>query len=189
MSSYNADTTAEEVATDVQSQIKNKTILITGVSPGGLGAEFATIIAKYEPASIILVTRSLAAAEVTAKVIAGIAPKVRTYPIELDLASIENTKLAAEKINTLDETIDVIVNNAGIMASPFSMTVDGIENQFATNHIGHFLLTNLLLPKILGKKDRVRVVNITSNGFRYSPVRFEDWNFDVSIHSLDFRSL
>jgi NAD(P)-dependent dehydrogenase (short-subunit alcohol dehydrogenase family) len=179
MSPYNFDTTAEEVASDCQSQIANKTILITGVSPGGLGANFATIIAKYGPACIILATRDQSKAEETAKEITASAPAVRTWLIELNLGSLEQIRQAAEKISALDEHIDVIVNNAGIMACPYSKTVDGVESQFATNHIGHFLLTNLLLPKILARNTPIRVVNVASNGFRFGPVRFDDYNFDV----------
>lgn len=179
MSPYNADTTAEEVASDFQSRIVNKTILVTGVSRAGLGTTFATIIANYGPACIILATRELSKAEETAQDIAAIAPAVRTWPIELDLGSLEQIRKAAEKINSLNEHIDVIVNNAGVMAVPYSKTVDGIERQFATNHIGHFLLTNLLLPKILAAKKPVRVVNVSSNGFRYGPIRFDDLDFDV----------
>jgi NAD(P)-dependent dehydrogenase (short-subunit alcohol dehydrogenase family) len=179
MTPYNADTTAEEVATDCHSQIANKTILVTGVSSGGLGATFAIIIAKHNPACIILATRDLSKAKETAQEIAAIAPAVRTWPIELDLSSLQQIRKAAENINALDEHIDVIINNAGIMASPYSKTVDGVESQFATNHIGHFLLTNLLLPKVLARKLPVRVVNVASNGFRFGPVRFDDWNFDV----------
>ena len=181
MSPYNADTTAEKVALDCRSQIANKTILVTGVSPGGLGAQFAITIAKYEPACIILAARNIAKVEATAREIAAAAPAVRTWPIELDLGSQNQIREAAAKINALDENLDVIVNNAGIMACPYSKTVDGIESQFGINHIGHFLLTNLLLPKILAKKLPIRVVNVTSSGYRLGPIRFEDWNFDVKI--------
>ncbi|KIM96113.1 hypothetical protein OIDMADRAFT_44862 [Oidiodendron maius Zn] len=178
MSPYNADTTAEQVALDCRSQIANKTILVTGVSPGGLGAQFAITIAKYEPACIILAARNISKVEATAREITAAAPAVRTWPIELDLGSQNQIREAAAKINALDENLDVIVNNAGIMACPYSKTVDGIESQFGINHIGHFLLTNLLLPKILAKKLPIRVVNVTSNGYRLGPIRFEDWNFD-----------
>ncbi|KAH8657947.1 dehydrogenase [Xylariales sp. PMI_506] len=178
MNSYNQDTTAEEVASDCASHITNKTILVTGASPGGLGAVFATIVAKYKPACIILATLDIAKAQLIADEITAVAPAVRTHIIELNLESIERTREAATAINSLNEELDVIVNNAGIMAPPFSTTVDGIERQFAANHIGHFLLTNLLLPKILARNKPLRVVNVASNGFRYSPVRLEDWNFD-----------
>ncbi|KAG9233256.1 dehydrogenase [Amylocarpus encephaloides] len=177
MGPYNAETTAEEVALECQSIIANKTILVTGASAGGLGATFATIVAKYRPACIILATRDLAKAEATAKEIATAAPAVRTRCTELDLASMQQIRKAAEEINLLDEHIDVIVNNAGIMANLYTKTVDGIESQFGTNHIGHFLLTNLLLPKLLSRGQPIRIVNVSSNGFRFGPVRYEDTDF------------
>ncbi|KFY38226.1 hypothetical protein V494_04483 [Pseudogymnoascus sp. VKM F-4513 (FW-928)] len=177
MAWYNSETTAQQVGLDCQTQIANKTLLVTGISPGGLGAEFVTAVAEYEPACIILATRNLESAEETARNIAAVSPAVRTWPIELDLASMNQVKEAAKKIEALGERIDIIVNNAGIMASPYSKTVDGIESQFGINHIGHFLLTNLLLPGILKNKLPIRVVNVTSNGFRFGPVRFEDYNY------------
>ena len=180
MSPYNAETTAEEVASDCQTQISNKTILVTGATPGGLGAEFAIIIAKFRPACLILATRNLSKAEETARQIAAAEPSVQTKCIELDLGSIKQVKVAAEEINSFDESIDVIVNNAGVMASPYSKTVDGIESQFGINFVGHFLLTNLLLPKMLERGVPIRVVNVSSSGYRFGPVRFEDWNFGVS---------
>jgi hypothetical protein len=189
MGSYTADTTGEEVASDCRSQIANKTIIVTGVSPGGLGAHFAITIAKYGPACLILCTRNIAKAEETAREVAAVAPTVRSWPIELDLGSQKQIREAVEKINSLGEHIDVIVNNAGIMAAPYSKTVDGTESQFGINHIGHFLLTNLLLSNILAKSQPVRVVNVSSNGFRLGAVRFEDWNFDVrKVNTLFSRS-
>ncbi len=186
MSPYTWETTAEEVAADCQSQIANKTILVTGASPKGLGATFATIIAKYGPACLILATRDRAKAEETAQDIAAVAPSVRTRCIELDLSSLAQVRKAAEESNALDEQIDVLVNNAGIMASPYSKTTEGIEQQFGINYVGHFLLTNLILPKMLARNVPVRVVNVSSNGYRLGHVRFEDWNFDVS-QSRTFR--
>ncbi len=68
----------------------------------------------------------------------------------------------------------MLINNAGIMGiAEYTLTADGVESQFGVNHIGHFLLTNLLLPKIVG-----RVVNVSSSGHMLGEVRFEDWNFD-----------
>lgn len=95
----------------------------------------------------------------------------------MDLGSQAQIRAAVKEIEALGEKIDIIVNNAGIMAHPYSLTPEGIESQFGTNHVGHFLLTNLLLRKI-GKG--VRVVNISSGGYRWGPVRFEDTEFDVS---------
>lgn len=74
----------------------------------------------------------------------------------------------------------MLVNNAGVMATPYAVTKDGLESQFGINHIGHFLFTNLIVNKVLkgngGKGGRV--VSVSSEGYRLSPVRFEDWGFD-----------
>lgn len=90
---------------------------------------------------------------------------------------------AAREVLEYAEFIDVLVNNAGIMAkSPYSQTPEGIEAQFGANHIGHFLFTNLIMSKLIGPEGSgrtARVVNIASDGYRLGPVRFDDWNFDV----------
>ncbi|TFK86693.1 NAD(P)-binding protein, partial [Polyporus arcularius HHB13444] len=84
---------------------------------------------------------------------------------------------AAAEVLSWPEPIDVLVNNAGIMATPYGKTVDGIESQFGTNHIGHFLFTNLIMPKLLESKQGPRVVNVSSNGHRLSDIRWDDFNF------------
>ncbi|KAL1889660.1 hypothetical protein Sste5346_008779 [Sporothrix stenoceras] len=179
MSTYTAKTTGDEVARACKDQIANKTVLVTGTTPNGLGAKFATTIAPFGPALIILASHCITKAEQTAKDIADVAPEVMTRVVELDLSSISKVRNAAKEILGITEKIDVIVNNAGIMAAPYSTTIDGIESHFGTNHIGHFLLTNLLLSSVVGggKTQSLRVVNVSSNGFRYSPVRIEDINF------------
>ncbi|CAG9975168.1 unnamed protein product [Clonostachys byssicola] len=182
MSPYSYETTAEEVANDLKPQIAGKTILVTGVSPKGLGAAFAEIIAQYGPECIILATRDLSKAEETALAIKATGPSVRTHSVELDLASLDQVRKAATKIQSFGEKIDVIVNNAAIMASPYFKTVDGIEGQFAVNYLGHFLLTNLLLPDMLARNVPIRIVNVSSNGCRYGPVRFGDLDFSDGKH-------
>ncbi|CAK7246414.1 MAG: hypothetical protein STHCBS139747_008045 [Sporothrix thermara] len=176
---YTAKTTGQEVARDCKEQIVNKTILVTGATPSGLGATFATTIAPFGPALIILASYNIEKAKQTAKDIAALAPAVKTHVVKLDLASISQVRQAVKDILALDTTIDVIVNNAGIMATPYGSTKDGIELQFGTNHVGHFLMTNLLLEAQLAKTPTspVRVVNVSSNGYRYGLVRFEDTNF------------
>ncbi len=90
-------------------------------------------------------------------------------------------KVAAE-INSKIEKLDILINNAGVMAiKDFKKSEDGMEMQFATNHIGHFLLTNLLMGKILkaGEEKGARIVNVSSGGYVCGAVRFEDWNFKV----------
>ncbi|XRM36707.1 hypothetical protein ABZX51_000197 [Aspergillus tubingensis] len=184
MSSYSSQTSAEQVAQDCQNAITNKTVLVTGVSPGGLGAEFAKVIAIHGPSLLILASRDIAKAQQTAQEIADIAPGVPTRLLELDLRSQAQVRIAAKEVLTYKEDIDVLVNNAGVMASPFSLTDDGIESQFATNHVGHFLFTNLIMEKLVIPGKSCRIVNVSSNGHLLSPVRFHDWNFDVSIYVM-----
>ncbi|KAL1905449.1 hypothetical protein Sste5344_008808 [Sporothrix stenoceras] len=170
MSTYTAKTTGDEVARACKDQIANKTVLVTGTTPNGLGAKFATTIAPFGPALIILASHCITKAEQTAKDIADVAPEVMTRVVELDLSSISKVRNAAKEILGITEKIDVIVNNAGIMAAPYSTTIDGIESHFGTNHIGHFLLTNLLLSSVVGggKTQSLRVVNDGSTYERWA---------------------
>ena len=73
----------------------------------------------------------------------------------------------------------MLINNAAIMAVPYAKTVDGVESQFGTNHIGHFLFTNLIMPKLLAAKRGARVLNVSSSGHKRGQVRFDDYNFEV----------
>jgi NAD(P)-dependent dehydrogenase (short-subunit alcohol dehydrogenase family) len=185
MSFYAPLTDGDQIASDLSASIKNKTILITGVSPGGLGAEFALTISRHSPALIILVGRDITKIEKTASQITEVAPSVATRILKLDLASQVQVREAAKEVLLYTESIDVLVNNAGIMAkSPYSQTPEGIEAQFGANHIGHFLFTNLIISKLIGPEGSgsgrtARVVNVASDGYRLGPVRFDDWNFDV----------
>lgn len=182
MAKYNFDTKGTEVAADCAASIKNKVVLITGVSPGGLGAVFALTIAKHAPRLLILAGRNVSKMETTAAEISVVDPSVSTRILKLDLSSQRQVREAAREVNGYQEQIDVLVNNSGIMAAPFNLTEDGIESQFATNHIGHFLFTNLIVNKIASSADGKqvsRIVNVSSNGYRLSPIRFDDWNFDV----------
>jgi len=181
MAPYNDKTTAEEVASNCASAIANKTVLITGVSPGSLGASFAITLAKYSPGLVILANRNVSKAEETAKEIASIAPGVKTRILELDLGSQAQIRKAAAEVNSYEENIDVLVNNAGVLATRYSLTEDGLESHFGINHIGHFLFTNLIMGKLLAAGEGARVVIVASDGWRFSPVRFADWGFDVSI--------
>jgi NAD(P)-dependent dehydrogenase (short-subunit alcohol dehydrogenase family) len=160
--------------------IVNKTILVTGVTPGGLGAGFATTIAKYSPSLIILAARDIAKAQKTAKEIKDKNPSVATRILQLDLGSQAQIRKAAKEVLTYEEHIDILVNNAGVMAPPFGRTQDGVETQFGINHVGHFLFTNLIMDKLVAPEKSSRVINVASDGHRLGPVRFDDWNFDVS---------
>ncbi len=179
MSHYTPTTTAEEVAENCKGTIAGKVVLITGVTPGGLGSGFAEILAKYSPKLLILAGRNLSKAKLTASTIAAAAPSVAIRVLELDLGSQDQIRQAAAEVNAYPEHIDVLVNNAGVMACPYELTKDDLESQFGINHIGHFLFTNLIINKILASKNG-RVVSVSSDGYRFGPFRFDDWKFDVS---------
>jgi NAD(P)-dependent dehydrogenase (short-subunit alcohol dehydrogenase family) len=108
-------------------------------------------------------------------------PDVAIKSVPLDLMSQESVRTAAEEVSQLTDRLDLIINNAGIMTPTRQITKEGLEGQFGANHIGHFLLTNLLMPHLLAsaaaeKEGATRVVNLTSLGHRLSPVRFSDYN-------------
>ena len=109
----------------------------------------------------------------------AINPEVKTKFINLDLGSLASVRDAAASINNNVEKIDVLINNAAVMACPYSKTVDGIECQFGTNHVGHFLLTNLIMPKILAAGPGGRIVNVSSVSHQVADVNLDDYNYEA----------
>ncbi|KAL8940856.1 MAG: hypothetical protein Q9211_002076 [Gyalolechia sp. 1 TL-2023] len=178
MTAYGFKTTAEEIAGDCKTLIKDKVILTTGVSPGGIGATFVEVIAKHSPKLLILAGRDISKCEETAKAIRSESPNTPTRVLELDLGSLAQVRKAAAEVNSYPEPIDVLCNNAGVMATPYTTTTDGLESQFAINHLGHFLFTNLIMPKLLAAPNGARVINVSSDGHRFGPVRFDDYGWD-----------
>ncbi|KAH0523979.1 hypothetical protein TsFJ059_008907 [Trichoderma semiorbis] len=175
---YNADTTTDDLLKDLSGEIKGKVILITGVSQGTLGGVFVEYVAKAAPAGLILAGRSLAKIQITANALKAAHPAINIRTLQIDLASLAAVREAATTVNSWKNVphIDVLVNNAGIMAVPYATTVDGFELQLANNHLGPFLFTNLIMDKILASKTP-RVVNIASTGHRLHPIRWFDYNF------------
>jgi NAD(P)-dependent dehydrogenase (short-subunit alcohol dehydrogenase family) len=172
---------ASELVAHYAQSVKGKTILTTGVTPGSIGAAYVEALAGASPALLILVGRSVDKLEKEAAVIASEHPEIPTRNLVADLGSFESVRKAAAEVNSWKdvEKIDIVMNSAGIMATPYRLSVDGYESQFATNHLGHFLLTNLIMDKILAS-DAPRVVNFTSDGHRLGFMRWADLNFDVS---------
>jgi NAD(P)-dependent dehydrogenase (short-subunit alcohol dehydrogenase family) len=156
-------------------------VLITGVTLGGLGQETARAIAIHAPKLIILAGRTVSKVQDAQDAIKKAAPDTPTRQLILDLASQKKVREAAKEVNSWTDvpTIDIVINNAGIMAQPFQLNEDGIESQFGANHIGHFLFTQLIIGKILASGDGARVVNLSSNGYQMGGVRWNDWNFEV----------
>ncbi|KAG0654934.1 hypothetical protein C6P46_001329 [Rhodotorula mucilaginosa] len=173
-------TTSDEVAKHYAPQIEGKTVLITGVSPNGLGAEAAAAIAQQKPKLLILAGRSPDKVRQTQEDIAKLAPGVETKPLILDLASLKKVRQAGEEVESRGIAIDVLINNAGVMAlAERELTEDGYEVQFASNHIGPFLFTTTILPS-LKRAPAPRIVNVSSWGHHLSPVLFDDINAEKS---------
>jgi NAD(P)-dependent dehydrogenase (short-subunit alcohol dehydrogenase family) len=170
---------ASTIAADNASSIANKIVLTTGVTQGGIGATFVEEIAKHKPALLILAGRSKSKVQATADKIAA-NPSSADVPVRiliLDLASQQQIREAAKEVLEYPEDhVDVVVNSAGLMIGPFQTTKEGIELQFGSNHIGHFLFTNLIMSKILKSKNP-RVVNVSSDGHRFGGIRFDDPSF------------
>jgi NAD(P)-dependent dehydrogenase (short-subunit alcohol dehydrogenase family) len=113
-------------------------------------------------------------------VAAGIRDSTGNHHIEveeLELASLASIRDFASRFLTQHSRLDILVNNAGVMACPFARTADGFETQFGTNHVGHFLMTCLLVPA-LREAAPSRVVSVSSRGHHLSPVDFADPNFE-----------
>ncbi|EXJ85150.1 hypothetical protein A1O3_05825 [Capronia epimyces CBS 606.96] len=178
-STFGFDTTGREVAKAFAGNVGGRTFLITGPSAGGVGAVTATSLAVSQPAQLILAGRTRSKIEPVLQEINAINPDIRVDFVHLDLGDQASIRSAVDAINRIAPKIDVLINNAGIMAlKEYRTTPEGIEAQFGTNHIGHFLLTKLLLPKIIAAGKGARIVNVSSNGYLLSGVRFDDHNFN-----------
>ena len=137
----------------------------------GLGLETCRQLAKHNP-HIYLAARTPSKAEAAIADIKGTVPNANITYLQLDLASLESVKKAANTFNAESDKLDILINNAGVMALPASTTKDGYEIQFGTNHIGHFFFTKLLMPTLQrtaeDKRD-VRIVNLSSKGHELPP--------------------
>lgn len=132
-----------------------------------------------KPSLLILASRS---EDKIAKVLDGLEtyPETTVRALKLDLGSFRVVREAAEQILAWTSAVDVVVETAGVMAvSTFTKTVDGVEEQFAINHLGHFLFTNLIMPRLLASKSGARVVPFTSDSHKQAVLNLDDVNFHV----------
>ncbi|WP_183094008.1 oxidoreductase [Nocardioides stalactiti] len=139
--------------------LSGRTILLTGPTMGGLGHYTALELAR-RGAYLILAGRTLSKVDATVSAIRKEVPGAQLEVLELDLASLASVRKAAAEAAVLGP-IDVLVNNAGVMGTPYARTEDGLELQMATNHFGPFLLTGLLLPQLVAS-GAGRVVSVSS---------------------------
>ncbi|MFG1933237.1 SDR family NAD(P)-dependent oxidoreductase [Mycobacterium sp. NPDC048908] len=154
-----------------------RTAVVTGANTG-LGYETANALAA-KGAHVVLAVRNLdkgnAAADLIRRANAGASVSVQ----KLDLGSLASIRSAADQLRSDFSSIDLLINNAGVMMPPKSTTEDGFELQFGTNHLGHFALTNLLLDRIVATPGS-RVVTVSSVGHRFASggIRFDDLQSD-----------
>ncbi|KAI0853552.1 NAD(P)-binding protein [Daldinia vernicosa] len=180
MSPFGFSTTSEEIVKAFADKIKGRTFLITGTTAKGLGAQCAIALARESPAHLILVSRNKAKVDPVLEEIARINPNVKTTFVTCELTDFDSVRAAAEKINNDPSIpkIDVVINNAGIMnVKTYTLDKQGIELTFSADHVGHFLLTNLIMNKIIAAGPGARIVNVTSRGYGISPFRGDDYNF------------
>ncbi|PVH75050.1 short-chain dehydrogenase [Cadophora sp. DSE1049] len=179
MSQFNANTSGAEVVAAFPDRVERKTFVITGPTAGSLGSQTAIFIAAGKPSNIILLGRTASKVAPVISEIQTISPSTKAQFIPLDLTRFDSIRAAAATINSTVDKIDVLINNAGIMGvSKYTLTPEGIESQFAANHIGHFLLTSLLMPKLEAAGNGARIVNLSSSGHQLGEVRLDDYNFD-----------
>ncbi|OBI48351.1 SDR family NAD(P)-dependent oxidoreductase [Mycobacterium sp. E796] len=151
--------------------LSGKTCVVTGAS-SGLGRESARALAAAG-AHVVLAARNRDALAQTSQWIANQVPDARTSTVELELTSLASVRAAASTIRDIAPVIDVLMNNAGVMFTPFGRTRDGFETQIGTNHFGHFELTRLLVPQ-LAAAEGARIVILSSGGHVMGDVDFDD---------------
>jgi len=170
---FGATSTTDDVLSGVN--LKGKRILVTGVS-AGIGVETARSLVAHA-AQVVGAARDLNKAKAaTEQVSKAAAANGGSFSlIELDLANLKSVRACADQLLAKGDAFDVVIANAGVMATPFGHTADGFETQFGTNHLGHFVLVNRIASLI---RDGGRLINLSSAGHRYSTVDLEDPNFE-----------
>jgi NAD(P)-dependent dehydrogenase (short-subunit alcohol dehydrogenase family) len=171
--SFDQNSTTEQVIEEVD--LEGKVAVVTGAS-AGLGIETVRTL-SHVGATVVLVARDAGKLEAVREQLGAGLPADRLQSEIMDLASLASVREAANAIAARYPRIHLLINNAGVMACPLTRTADGFELQFGTNHLGHFLFTNLLVPSLLAAAP-ARVVNLSSSGHRFSNVDFEDTNYE-----------
>ncbi|MGB8403822.1 MAG: SDR family NAD(P)-dependent oxidoreductase [Mycobacterium sp.] len=158
--------------------LTGKTAVVTGAS-GGLGLQTAATLAAAG-AEVVAAVRdpdTFGAAPAFAE---NFPNPARVHPVAVDLASLASVRAAAAQIAGRHRTVDILINNAGVMFTPQNTTTDGFEWQFGINHLGHFQLTTALLPQLLAAAlgGEVRVVTVSSEAQQAWPLDISDINFE-----------
>jgi NAD(P)-dependent dehydrogenase (short-subunit alcohol dehydrogenase family) len=170
--SFGAESTTDEVLEGVS--LSGRRVLVTGVS-AGLGVETARALAAHG-AEVVGAARDLTKAKAaTAPVRADAANGGSLELVQLDLASLASVRACADALVANGKPFDLVICNAGVMATPSGKTADGFETQFGTNHLGHFVLVNRIASLM---KPGARLINLSSAGHQIADVYLDDPNFD-----------
>ncbi|GAD98559.1 hypothetical protein FG04938.1 [Paecilomyces variotii No. 5] len=183
---FNDETEALQVAEAFAGGVRGKTILITGVNRGGIGFSTAQAFVSQSPLCLIVTGRNPAKTKEAITALRAEYPDVNYRSLQVDLSIQQSVRdAAAEVVSWADvPTIDIVVNSAGVMCiQERTLSKDGIELHFATNHLGHWLLTCLIMPKLIKAteskpKGATRIVNVTSASPQVSGMRWSDMNFE-----------
>ena len=153
-----------------------KIAIVTGAN-SGIGFEMARALA-WKGAAVILACRNRDKGKDAVQRIAQEHPEAKVELMQLDLCSLASICGFAEKYSSHYEGLDILINNAGIMRTPFGKTVDGFELQFGTNHLGHFALTGTLLNLII-RTPQARIVTVSSGGHLFGKIDFDNLNGEM----------
>ncbi|OAP57265.1 hypothetical protein AYL99_08003 [Fonsecaea erecta] len=183
---YNQHTEALDVAKAFPEAIRGKTILVTGVNRKGIGFTTAQAFASQSPAHLIITGRSITKLQECRDELKQQWPDVDYRLLIVELSSQKAVRAAAQEVLAWSDVprIDIVVNNAAVAGvREHTITEDGIELTFATNHIGHFLFTGLIMPKLLeaakaNPKGATRVVNVSAAAAECTGIRWTDINFN-----------
>uniref|UniRef100_A0A2N9J1Y4 Short-chain dehydrogenase TIC 32, chloroplastic-like n=1 Tax=Fagus sylvatica TaxID=28930 RepID=A0A2N9J1Y4_FAGSY len=186
-SGFSGSSTAEEVTEGIDGT--GLTAIVTGAS-SGIGTETARVLALRGVHVVMGVRNMTAGQEVKEAIIKG-NPTAKIDAMELDLSSMASVRKFAAEFNSSGLPLSILINNAGVMATPFKLSKDNIELQFATNHLGHFLLANLLLETMkktaLETSREGRIVNVSSRRHQFSyreGIQFDKINDPSGYNSL-----
>jgi NAD(P)-dependent dehydrogenase (short-subunit alcohol dehydrogenase family) len=170
---FGATSTTDDVLSGVN--LQGKRILVTGVS-AGIGVETARSLAAHG-AHVVGAARDLTKAEAANAQVRkdATAQGGSLALVALDLADLKSVRACADELLAKNEPFDVVIANAGVMATPFGHTADGFETQFGTNHLGHFVLVNRIASLMRAGS---RLINLSSSGHRFANVDLEDPNFE-----------
>lgn len=178
-SGFSKYSTAEQVTDGIDAS--GLTAIVTGGS-SGIGRETARVLA-LRGAHVVMGVRNMAAGKQVQEAIVKEIPTAKVEAMELDLSSMTSVRNFASNFNSSGQSLNLLINNAGIMMTPFMLSKDNLELQFATNHLGHFLLTHLLLDnmkKTASKsKKEGRIVNVSSEAHKLTypeGIRFDKIN-------------